>query len=159
MQHVFHIHMQVLDVQNLHSYSTILANRVPLNDQFLGDLSTSGTACIPQPFTEMSQKWLISTKSSKMGDSKKKKNQLPINMRLHLHQSPWLCHLKESGQDQGAIRCPGRPFVHHGNREQRRPKPYAIKIDSPKPIVVYQLGNDTEELMMVFSGRRSFPTP
>lgn len=58
----------------------------------------------PQPFTEMSQKWVISTKSSKMGDSKKKKrlfdweqNQLPINMRLHLHQSPWLCHLKESG--------------------------------------------------------------
>lgn len=73
MQHVFLIHMQVLDVQNLHSYSAILANRVPLNDQFLGDLSTSGTACIPQPLNEMSQKWLISTKSSKMGDSKKKK--------------------------------------------------------------------------------------
>lgn len=27
----------------------------------------------PQPFAEMSQKWVISTKSSKMGDSKKKK--------------------------------------------------------------------------------------
>ena len=27
--------------------------------------------------------------------------------------------------------------VRHGNRQQRRPKPYAIQIDSPQPIVVY----------------------
>lgn len=105
MQHVFHIHMQ--DLQNLHIYSTTLTNQVPLNDQLVGDLSTSGTAMSSQPFAEMSQKWVISTKSSKIVDSKKKKkkkwlfdweqNQLSINMRLHLHQSTWLCHLKESG--------------------------------------------------------------
>lgn len=66
MQHVFHIYMQ--DVQNLHIESTIWANQVPFNDQLVGDLSTSGPTMYLQPFAEMSQKWVISTKSSKMGD-------------------------------------------------------------------------------------------
>lgn len=47
MRHVFPIHMQVLDVQNLHIYSTILANQIPFNNQFLGDLSTSAPPASP----------------------------------------------------------------------------------------------------------------
>lgn len=46
----------------------------------------------------------------------------------------WTASLQRvcSGPRTGA-----EPFVHHGNREQRRPKPYAIKVDAPQPIVVY----------------------
>lgn len=108
MQHVFHILMQRLNVENVcisivssQPIRMILHHGFFIYDQLVGDLSPAA-ASASQHFTKMSQKWGISTKSSKMGDTKmavwlRTQISFPINMRLHLHQRPGLCHLKESG--------------------------------------------------------------